>query len=216
MVTRLERAGIASAVHTTYSHTPEGPRSCAIIPLAEAIPVELLPRATDWILERLGLEHRLTCVHLDHLRNPAAVNNLITTPLYWPLIQRLVDGKVLAIPIEQIRGRKLFERPIPEWLLDLNRKRAELAISSAVQDASSIDPAELLRELGCQVYPERPWVKGTRRRSTCPWAREHVRGIGEDCTVVIYPTNGSPAWICGDAGHRHLGVGDLLRATRGA
>ena len=216
MVTRLERAGIASAVHTTYSHTPECPRFCAIVPLAEAIPVEFLAQATDWILERLGLDNRLASVHLDHLRNPAAINNLLTTPLYWPLIERRVDGGVLSIPVDKIRGRKLLGRPIPEWLADLNCQRAELAGDNAPRGSCSIDPAELLVALGCQVYKERPWVTGTRRRTTCPWAREHVRGIGEDCAVIIYPTTGSPTWICGDAGHRHMGVADLLRAKRGA
>lgn len=216
VVMRMERAGIASAIHTTRSNTPECPRFCAMIPLAEAIPPELLPQATDWILERLGIYDRLHCVNLDQLRNPAGINNLPTIPLCGPLVWHVVDGTVLEVPVEQIRGRPLLERPIPDWLVDLNHRRTELATTTVMNGPISIDPAEWLMGLGCHVSPERPWRDGTRRRTTCPWAREHVRGIGDDCAVIIYLPGGSPVWICGDMCHRHLGIADLIRAKRGA
>ncbi len=75
------------------------------------------------------------------------------------------------------------------------------------------NPADLLRELGCRVFAERPWAHGTKCRTTCPWAAEHSGGVDDDAGVIYFPLTGRPVWRCAHNGHAHLGVTDLLRAT---
>jgi|GEM_PF-1891445 len=214
--TLLQRAGISGVAYTTLSHTERWPRTRIIIPLSEPVPVCDWPHAVDWVVARLGLDHCRDCIDLAHLRNPAAVSVLPTKPLWTPLVRQRVDGELLRVPIEDIRNFRLPPLPEPEWQRALRLERLARTASIPRTDRilmNACDPAELLRELGCTVFPERFWVHGTKRRTTCPWACEHTYGVDDDAGVVFYPTTGRASWRCSHTGHAHLGVVDLMRAT---
>jgi len=213
-VRTLESAGLGGVVYTTASHTSSLPRIRIALPLAEAVPADVWPQATDWILRQLALDGNLESIDLPHLRNPAAVAILPTHPIAGRLLQRRVDGEIARVPIEAIRGQALLRLPPPQWQQDLNRRRLERTGFIRPHPIwQAADPADLLRELGCQVFQERPWVHGTKCRTTCPWSSEHTGGVDDDAGVVFYPSIGRPGWKCAHAGHAHMGVWDLLRAT---
>ena len=208
---RLSDAGIAGTGFTATEHTPEMPWTRLMVPLAKPVPRGLWPAATDSVLEALNLHRSLLHVDFHSARNPAGKATLPTPPRYWPLLQRRVDGRLLDLPIETLRGRTLFRVPVPTWLEALNQVRAERAPS--LPALPEVDPAELVAELGCHVFPERSMSSGTGRRTTCPWATEHVAGMGDDSAVVLYHLDQPPTWRCIDPGHTHMGVADLLQVT---
>jgi len=213
---RMWAAGIAGVAYATLSHTPGRPKTRIILPLAEAVPVDLWPQAADWILSKLGLDERIECVDLPHLRNPAAVAVLPTQPVNGPLLRQRVDGDLLRVPLDEIRDRPLLAPPEAEW--QRTQRMERLARMATLPSPHRIwrevcDPADLLRELGCTIFRERPWAHGTKCRTTCPWAAEHNGGLDDDAGVIYYPTAGRPGWRCAHSGHAHLGMTDLLRAT---
>lgn len=200
--------------YTTLSHSEAHPRIRLFIPLGEPVPPDIWPLATDWIMERIGIHNRLECVDLPGQRNSAGLGVLPTPPLNAELQRDRVDGDLLVIPQEEVRQRQLLTLPVPEWQRELTRQR--LMTASLVRPHPIwrlTDPAELLVELGCKVFPERPWRHGSKRRTTCPWASEHSGGLDDDCGVVFYPSAGRPFWRCAHSGHTHMGVMDLLHAT---
>lgn len=206
----------AGVVYSTLSHSPGWPKVRLALPLAREVPPGLWEVVADEILRRIGLSDRLDCIDLAHLRNVAAVSVLPTEPVAGPLIRHVHHGELLDVSWENLAGEAPLHQAEPEWAVRLFQDR--IAAAAAIPDGhlawlSDADPADLLKELGCLVYAERPWSGGTKRRTTCPWSREHSGGVDDDAGVVYYPVNGRPIWRCSHAGHLHLDESDLIRAT---
>lgn len=217
----LERTGVGALAWSTWSDKPTWPKFRVVLPLTSPIEAALWPRAAEWALETLGLGSLRAAIDGPVLRNPAALAFLPAAPDPSSIRFFRLEGGPLSIPLDELPT----VRPPDHELFPRERTRIEARaddewwkryrVKGRPVDFNALDLAPILERLGCKVGEARPWKGGTKRRCTCPWAREHSGGVDDDAAVIFSEPGKWPSFVCLHSGHVGLGLREILEEAWG-
>jgi hypothetical protein len=217
----LRTAGVASYSWTTWSNRPDWPKFRVVVPLAQAIPADLWPAATEWALEHLGLGPYRQGLDLPVLRDTARLNFLPGARDPSGIRRAETKGKHLAIPLNRMVPAAVPALPVPQWQAEI------VAVRKAQREAGeywfqcytiegrgvvfkSLDLVSILARGGVEVGRPQPFKDGQKWRCHCPLAHEHSGGVDDDCAVVIQTPGQWPSFKCAHSHHAHLGLQDVI------
>lgn len=219
---RIAAAGAAAALYSTWSSTAVWLRFRALIPFATPVPPDLLPQAAEWALEHLGLAPWRECLDLGATRRAAGIWFLPAAPDPAGIIRREVEGAPLQVQVDKLAGVTVPPMPmLPHQVAHQARRAAEgaswarrfRASDGRPLDLRQLDAMRLLEALGARVWPARRWGGGEKRRTSCPWWREHSHPEPSDDAVLFTAAGRWPEWSCSHACHSHLRLVDLLESA---
>ncbi len=216
----LRNAGVASCSWTTWSHTPEWPKSRVVIPLAGSVPADFWPRATEWVIRETPIGQIVRGLDLPVLRDVARLHFLPGSPDPRSIRRIRTYGHPLEIPLDALQEVRVEPLPVPAWQVDLITRRnaddegthwaSRYRVGGQPIDFQALDLAALLAGRGVKVGQARVYGAATKWRSHCPWAHEHTNGLDDDSAVVIQELGRWPIFRCSHSHHAHLGLRDVL------
>ena len=201
----LRKQGTAFLAYTTWSSTPEWVKFRLVVPLKSALTPEVWPAAVEKAIADLGLEPWRKSIDMKVVRDTARLHFLPNKGAeFWGN----QGGEFLFIDSEQLDRNTVPPLPKNNYARPATEEKdwAKFKI-----DIPSLQLGELLERLGCNLSRPRSLDDGgTKRRTTCPWGREHSHGPEGDDAVVLETPGKWPVFQCAHSGHAHLGLYDLL------
>jgi hypothetical protein len=204
----LDGLGVASFIYTTYSSTSEKERFRVVIPLERSVHSRHLKedwfQLSEWALDRLGFTpYRAMegCLDLGSLHNPAGIHFLPSSPRREQMRFWDVDGKPLAVPLDEIR---VFQPPV-----EIGRSSGytchgtpDFAWTERFGiDFTTLRLRQLLEDHGIKTSHASPVEGGYKFRCQCPWGEEHSQ-VKNGMDAYIQLRQGRfPTFHCSHACH---------------
>jgi len=222
----LWEAGVNSYSWSTWSHSPEWPKSRVLVPLAHPVPAGLWTPATEWAMDFLGFNPLRHGLDLPVLRDTARLNFLPGAPDPRSIRRGETVGTHLAIPIEELRIAEVPQPVVPQRIFgscptghDLHepgeRWFQAYRVGGRPVDFRELDLASLLSSRGIAVGGAQAFGGATKWRCHCPYSHEHSGGVDDDCAVVIHAPGHWPTFKCLHSHHADLGLQDIIEFVWG-
>ena len=204
----LDRQGIASAIYTTYSSTPEKERFRVVVPMDRPLLGhhwrEEWRRLSEWAVVRLGLSpYRALegCIDLAALHLPGGLNFLPSNPHLEHMRFWIVDGQALVPDRDEILSFELPAENAPSRSYRGDGTYDSTWTRSFDIDFTTLRLKRLLEDHGTRTSTPTQIAGGWKHRCQCPWGEEHSQ-IKNGLDAYITLRQGKfPTFHCSHACH---------------